>query len=147
MATLRSQIQSLEHWADTHHPAWIDLIRMVLGVFIFWKGVIFIKDPSLVTELIQHLHFEFVGLAIAHYIAPAHLIGGLLIAVGLLTRWAVIAQLPILFGAVFLVNPVQGTLSEMWISIVTLVLLLVFAFYGSGKWSVSHLLQKQKQVA
>jgi hypothetical protein len=34
-----------------------------------------------------------------HYIVPAHLLGGMLPAIGLLTRAAAIAQIPILLGA------------------------------------------------
>lgn len=35
-----------------------------------------------------------------HYVAPAHLIGGLLIIFGLLTRWSIVAQLPIIICAI-----------------------------------------------
>ncbi len=147
MATLRSQLQSWESWADAHHPRWIDLFRVILGIFIFWKGVTFIKDPLIITELIQHLNLEFMGVMIAHYIAPVHLFGGLLIAIGLLTRWAVIAQLPILIGAVFLVNPVRGSGTELWISIVALLLLLFFAFWGSGRLSVEEWIRTHREQA
>jgi putative oxidoreductase len=37
-----------------------------------------------------------------HYIASAHFLGGILIVFGLLTRWAILAQLPILIGAVLI---------------------------------------------
>ena len=41
---------------------------------------------------------------VAHYVVVAHLLGGFLIAIGLLTRVAVVSQIPVLLGAVFIVN-------------------------------------------
>lgn len=86
---------------------------------------------------------QFVNLALAHYVAFAHLVGGFLIALGLKTRFAILFQLPILIGAVFFVNIDQGFLSvsnnlEFELSLIVLVLLLVFLFYGSGKVSMDN---------
>ena len=76
-----------------------------------------------------------------HYVAPAHLVGGLLIAFGLLTRWALIAQIPILIGAI-LINFIGvmsvGNLIE---AIVVFLISVFFIFYGSGKHSVDYYLK------
>jgi len=38
--------QIIEHWAESHHPAWLDFLRMCLGIFLFSKGIVFISDIS-----------------------------------------------------------------------------------------------------
>lgn len=134
---------NLEKWADTHHPAWIDYIRIILGLFILYKGILFISDTNSLMEISKDMEITFFNLALAHYVAFAHLVGGIFIAMGLLTRFAILFQLPILFFAVFFVNIKQGFLSvsnnlEFEISLIVLILLLVFLFYGSGKFSVDH---------
>ena len=71
--------------------------------------------------------------------------GGILIATGLITRWAVIFQIPILLGAVFFVNLPNGFTpinSEPGFSIAVLVLLIFFLFYGSGDFSLDNYLKK-----
>ena len=84
------------------------------------------------------------GMIILHYIVPAHFVGGILIVVGLLTRWAAIAQLPIIFGAIL--TNFLGTMdmNNLILSIVVLVLCLFFIVYGSGRHSVDYYLKMQQ---
>ncbi|WP_200975749.1 DoxX family protein [Echinicola sp. 20G] len=136
-------ISKIELWADTHHPKWIDFVRVALGLFILYKGIIFIANTDALMQLMSNNDLQFFNLALAHYVAFAHLVGGFLIAFGLLTRFAIIFQIPILLGAVFFVNINQGFLSaannlEFEISLIVLVLLIVFLIYGSGKFSLDH---------
>lgn len=136
-------LTKIEHWADLHHPNWIDIIRIALGLTIFFKGIGFIRNIGELLQLMERSDLLFVSLGVAHYIAFAHLVGGILIAMGLVTRFAIIFQLPILLFAVFLVNVKQGffTVSnnfEFELSLVVLILLVVFLIYGSGKWSVDN---------
>lgn len=136
-------LTKIEHWADTHHPNWIDIIRIALGLTIFIKGVLFISNIGGLLQLMERADLLFFHLGAAHYIAFAHLVGGILIAMGLVTRFAIIFQLPILILAVFFVNVKQGffTVSnnlEFELSLVVLILLVVFLIYGSGKWSVDN---------
>lgn len=133
----------IEDWADAHHPVWIDYIRIVLGLFILYKGILFISDTGALLNIAQSTDITFFNMAMAHYVAFAHLVGGILIAAGLITRLAVLFQLPILFFAVFYVNIKQGFLSvsnnlEFEISLIVFILLIVFLIYGSGKFSVDH---------
>jgi putative oxidoreductase len=139
-------ISKVGHWADTHHPIWIDYIRIVLGLFIFYKGILFIGNTDRLMTMMTEIDMGFVNMALAHYVAFAHLVGGLLIAMGLLTRFAIIFQLPILFFAVFFVNIRQGFLSvsnnlEFEISLIVLILLIVFLIYGSGKVSIDEFMK------
>lgn len=133
-----TNIERIEHWGDTHHPAWLDIIRIGLGLLLFFKGVSFIGDTSQLSRLAEGLHFNAWTLMAMHYVAFAHLIGGLLISLGCLTRLACASQVPILFVAVFFANLRNGFTfvnSELWLSIVVLGLLIVFWLIGSGKFS------------
>jgi putative oxidoreductase len=136
-------ITKIEHWGDTHHPKWIDVLRIALGLVILYKGILFISNTGALLSLMEDAELQFVNLGIAHYVAFAHLVGGFLIAIGLVTRFAIIFQIPILLVAVFFVNVKQGFISvsnnlEFGLSLVVLILLLVFLIMGSGKWSIDH---------
>lgn len=140
-------ITKIEHWGDTHHPRWIDILRIALGLVILYKGILFISDTDALLRLMENADLQFVNLGIAHYVAFAHLVGGFLIAIGLVTRFAIIFQLPILLVAVFLVNVQQGFLSvannlEFGLSLLVLILLIVFLVLGSGKWSIDEWMKK-----
>ncbi|MFB5945031.1 DoxX family protein [Albibacterium profundi] len=133
-------IQKVEYWGDTHHPQWLDILRIALGIFIFIKGVLFIADTNSVLRLLEDTAFQPNAWAIIHYVAFAHLVGGIFIAFGLLTRIFVVFQLPILIGAVFFVNLTNGLSylnSELWVSVLVLILLLVFLVVGSGSGTYS----------
>jgi putative oxidoreductase len=136
-------ITKIEHWGNTHHPMWIDVLRIALGIVILYKGILFISNTGALLSLMENAELQFVNLGIAHYVAFAHLVGGFLIAIGLLTRFAIIFQIPILLGAVFFVNVKQGFISvsnnlEFGLSLIVLILLFVFLIMGSGKWSIDH---------
>ncbi|WP_428661318.1 DoxX family protein [Runella sp.] len=134
-------IQRIEHWGDTHHPAWMDVLRIALGLLLFMKGVSFISDTSQISELVNDINFTLSSVIAVHYVAFAHLMGGFLIALGCQTRLAIIFQLPILFVAVFFVNLTRGFSylnSELWLSLTTLILLMIFLVIGSGKFSMDE---------
>ena len=141
-------IHRIEHWADTHHPIWLDYLRVVLGLFICYKGLMFIMDTEALMAILQGSDFGAVSnMAWVHIVAFAHLMGGLLIAMGLVTRFAVALQIPILIGAIIFVNAKTGFFSaannlELEISIISLVLLIVFLIYGGGKFSIDEYMRK-----
>lgn len=140
-------MHKIEHWADTHHPLWMDGLRIALGLFLLIKGIIFISDTEALMAQMQSSNIAFASMAMAHYIGFAHMIGGLFIALGVLTRLFTLLQIPILIGAVFFVNR-QGFFSaaynlEFWISLVVLMLLIVFTVYGNGILSIKGRRRKE----
>ncbi|WP_316739618.1 DoxX family protein [Pedobacter aquatilis] len=144
-------IRKIEHWGDVHQTKWLDFLRIILGLVIFGKGISFISDTNTLQNLItQNNVFGFSGVLISiaiHVVAFAHLVGGILITLGLVTRFAVVIQIPILLCAVFFVNITQGfsTLnSELWLSVIVLFLLLLFWVIGSGPLSVDEGLKHNK---
>lgn len=140
-------LHSVEKWGDAHHPKWLDIIRIVLGVFLVFKGIDFINHMDRLTDLMTRSRFLgslSLGL-LAHYIVFAHLVGGALIAAGLLTRLACLVQIPILIGAVFFINSSAGILAPydvLWLSVIVLLLLVFFLITGSGPFSVDRQMKK-----
>lgn len=143
-------IQRLEHWGESHHPLWMEVVRMVLGAFLCYKGVQFAQESSLMTLMIGNMPFnDFLLLLLSHYILFAHIMGGFLLAIGMLTRLASLIQIPILLGAIVFVNLSPSALnqfSELVLSIVVLLLLLYFAVSGSGPWSFDWYINKRDNI-
>jgi len=137
-------VKNLNKWANAHTYYPLDLIRIFLGVFLFIKGIEFITNYEEMAETARPFQDLPGGMIILHYIAPAHFVGGILIVVGLLTRWASIAQLPILAGAI-LAN-FLGTMhtTNLILAILMFIACIFFVVYGSGKHSVDYYLKMQK---
>ncbi|MEO6148803.1 MAG: DoxX family protein [Mucilaginibacter sp.] len=138
-------VQKVEHWGDLHHAKWLDVIRVFLGLIILVKGIEFASEVGSQQGLLFPANsFGFSGLAsmvIIHIVALANLVGGLLIMIGLLTRLVVVVQIPILLGAIFFVNTGKGFTffnSELWLSIIVLMLLVLFWIVGSGPYSADN---------
>lgn len=136
-------IKTLNKWANAHTYYPLDLLRIALGVFLFYKGIFFMSNIHLLIDLYEPINSLAGDIMLVHYVAPAHFIGGCLIVFGLLTRWAIIAQLPILIGAVLInfigvMNPTNLLLSST-----VLFLCVFFLFYGSGRHSVDKYLKMQ----
>ena len=86
---------------------------------------------------------------LAHYVALVHLMGGFLIAIGLITRVSVLFQIPILVGAIVFVNAQKGFFSmhsELPLSILVLCLLILFLIVGSGKYSADEFMRTHEHT-
>lgn len=142
-------VQRVEHWGDLHHPKWVDLIRVGLGLFLLMKGIEFAGNSDSVSGLMTDkvLFGSFMLIILGHYVVFAHILGGFLLAVGLLTRIACIIQIPILIGAMIFVNwQVLQHFSLFFLSLFILLLLVYFLVIGSGPWSLDRVLfEKQKR--
>lgn len=128
-------VQRVEHWGDTHHPQWLDIVRILLGAFLCYKGVTFLMNMAQMLDLITNkMSFgSFSTMLMSNYVAFAHILGGLLLIMGVLTRFACIIQIPILLGAVFFLNTaLYRPSSEVLLSILVLLLLIVFLVVGNG---------------
>jgi|GEM_PF-5643510 len=53
-------IERIEHWGDAHHPRWLDLLRIALGVIIFLKGATFLSDTESLRHLIEQTPIKFI---------------------------------------------------------------------------------------
>ncbi|MBT8256471.1 MAG: DoxX family protein [Bacteroidia bacterium] len=137
-------IKSLNKWANAHTYYPLDLLRVALGIFLFYKGVYFMSNLPLLLDLYEPVKPVLGDMMLVHYIAPAHFVGGILIIFGLLTRWAVIAQLPLIIGAVLINFIGEMNTSNLILSSITLLVCIFFLIYGSGKHSVDKYLKMQQ---
>jgi putative oxidoreductase len=129
-------VQRVEHWGDTHHPQWLDIIRILLGIFLCYKGIDFLMNMGNMLSLITNrMSFgSFTSMLMSNYISFAHLLGGILLILGVLTRFACLINIPILLGAVFFVNTtLYQPFPEVLLSILILLLLILFLIVGNGK--------------
>jgi uncharacterized membrane protein YphA (DoxX/SURF4 family) len=136
-------VHKIESWGDTHHPAIIDVLRIALGIFLLLKGVAFMENTADLKALIESQDtFEFSSgllVALVYYVTFAHMVGGIMIALGILTRFSSIIQIPIVLGAVFINDQLFSTInSQLWLSIVALALLVIFIIIGSGPLSLDR---------
>ena len=130
-------IKRLVKWGDTHHPKWVDLIRILLGGFLMYKAISFLVYMSRMTDLMDgSMDFgQFALTLLGHYVAFAHLLGGLALILGMFVRASAIVQIPILLAAVFVVNANTAMAQpyvEVVSSVVVLLLLVYFLIVGNG---------------
>jgi putative oxidoreductase len=139
-----NSVKELNKWANTHTYLPIDLLRVALGIFLFMKGIFFITNIQYLADLISPIDKIGGGMFLIHYIAPAHMVGGIMIVFGLLTRWAIIAQLPILIAAVIINFMGEMHSQNLLLALITLSICVFFLFYGSGKHSADYYFKMQK---
>lgn len=137
-------IKKLNKWANRHTFYPLDLLRIVFGVFLLFKGFSFMGNSQILIDLIKPLQNIAGSMIAIHYVTPAHVIGGLLIIFGLLTRWATLAQLPLIIGAVIINFAGEMNTTDLILSLVALILCIFFTVYGSGKHSVDYYLKMQQ---
>jgi putative oxidoreductase len=128
----------MNKWANAHTSIVLDLFRIALGVLLFWKGLEFAGQTDALVKLIQPEDPIPATMIFAHYIAMAHLTGGVLVAFGMITRLALLFQLPILIGAVIINITADLGTWNLVLAVLGLVGGLFFFVIGSGKHSVDY---------
>jgi putative oxidoreductase len=143
-------LQKMEYWGNRHHPKWLDIIRIALGIFLCYKGVDFLRNTSeLISLMTNRSPFGSLTLILlAHYVTFAHILGGFFLTIGMFTRAACLVQIPILLGAIIFVNSAPSALSpysEMAFSVLILLLLIYFLIAGNGPLSIPFPQEEKKR--
>jgi uncharacterized membrane protein YphA (DoxX/SURF4 family) len=136
-------------WFDaiqSRRDACFDLLRIYLGIGLFVKGIQFLTNMQALSDLLMKSeHFQPLTFLLSHYIPIAHVGGGFMMAIGLWTRTAILANIPVLFGAVFFVYIEQGLFTQnqgLEFTALILFLLCMLLIWGPGRWSVDAYLEK-----
>lgn len=140
-----SLIKQMDDWSVKHHPKWLVILRVVLGLLLFIKGVGFIQNNVLLSDVVSQTEFIKKATWLTTIIPWLHLLGGSFILAGLFTRLSCLVQIPIVFGAVLFVNVKQGLFaggSDLPFSIIILMLLVFFFVEGGGPLSLDNFLRK-----
>jgi len=140
------RLHEILHWLEIHRDFAYSLIRIYLGIALFVRGWMLLADPSVITELVgaDQVYWWYA------YVIGAHLIGGLLLTVGFLTRWAALLQFPILLGAVLFIHLGQGLMTagqSLEVATLVLFMLAVYACFGSGVFALDHYFAAKKAAS
>jgi putative oxidoreductase len=134
----------LNHWIKTHGDLALDMVRIYLGIGLMAKAVYFIYHMDYLLNLTESAgSFWFAPAFLVHYVIMAHLVGGFMLAVGLITRGAAVVQLPVLAAALFYVHlpkilsSVEARQDAEFAGLV-LFLLCLITFYGAGRFSLDY---------
>lgn len=133
-------VERMRTWAAERSDVWLDLLRIYVGVGLFAKGVSFAASRDMMI-LGEAANIGWLDGMVAHYVVPVHIIGGLMLAIGLATRAAAILNIPILLGAVLFVHGREGLFTAgqtLEFALLVLFILCVLAIAGSGRVSVDH---------
>jgi putative oxidoreductase len=137
-------------WSHSHADLFFDGIRIYLGVGLFIKGMYILNNQDEFSRLLQNNSMPFGMLALAHYVIPAHFVGGALLLLGFVTRAAAVSQLPLLLGAAFYVYlPNFSTLElrqNIEFTMLVLFLLTIISVAGAGRYSVDYLGQRSYRL-
>lgn len=111
------------------------LIRMFLGAALTVRGLFLFFNPDALTKIVDdnslNMYFS--------WIAISHLLGGLMLFLGLLTRLGALIQLPEVIYAVLFIHAKQGLMmggQSFELATMTLVLLLIILIFGAGPLSL-----------
>jgi putative oxidoreductase len=128
------------------------LLRITLGALFVLHGDLayFALEPGGPAELVD-LVGRPLGTALAWYLVVAQVLGGLMMIAGLWTRWAALANVPILLGAVLLLHRGEGFFMAgaavdagaavrvvgIEYPLLVLVATIAQALLGGGAWSMT----------
>ncbi|HET6245407.1 MAG: DoxX family membrane protein [Bacteroidetes bacterium] len=133
-------------WGDKHHPAWVDLFRVALGIMLIVKGIQPLISPENISIVSGGISQNFLSIAILHYIVLTHVVGGIMVALGLSIRIPLLLTFPILILAiVFAGVPEMGIFyhyAHVLVSIALLLANIAFLIYGSGAYSLDNFMRK-----
>ena len=144
---LMKTLDKIMDWGDRHHPKWLDVLRMTLGLILIWKGIEFLFNLNVLADFLRETGLtDQIGTSVlltllTYFIIGLHVVGGICIALGKRTRLYCLLNLPVLVGAVFMVNLRENIFkpySEFWLS--SLVMLAVIGFFieGNGYWAIER---------
>ena len=139
-------LQQIHRWSLTHHPRWLVVMRVALGLCLFVKGIFFLANTSTLEELVKGSLVANRSDWMVIFITWSHLLGGFLIIIGLLTRWAVLLQIPILMGAIIFINTQRDAFGafELPFALMVLLLLIFFLIEGGGPISLDNFFSKHE---
>jgi putative oxidoreductase len=142
-------LQQIRSWSAAHHPRWLVIVRIGLGLFLMAKGINFMHDSNILDRLLyggaEQAQNDTHWLPIL--ITWGNLLSGLLILIGMWTRMMCLLQIPILIGAIVFINTQKGGFtpdSELGLAILTLVLVLFFLIEGSGPLSLDNYFERNR---
>ena len=141
--------RDLTQWGDRHHPRWFVILRIALGfVFSPEESHSCRTNNALLKEMIvAAVHWAMTRVGCPILVTWMNLLGGLFLVLGIQTRLVAILELPMVIGAIVIIN-VQKTLfapqSELGLAFLALLLLVFFIVEGGGPLSLDNYFYKNR---
>lgn len=143
-----SAFSKIDRYVSKHYPFVLDLLRIVVGAVIFYQGVMFVKNGEALDMIINRSTIGGWAFILEHHVAFTLLVGGILITIGLITRWAIAFQFPVFLGMIINQHATQGlysVYSELSFAYgITIILVLLFIL-GPGPFSVDQRMRKGQE--
>jgi len=133
-ATMNQTMSTTTHVAADYLPA---LARVLMCSLFIWDGVLQLRDPGGTAQYFASLQVPGGNVAVWISIA-VHLLGGIAILVGFMTRWAAAVLLLLCLGTAFGVHLPAGDIDNMMNFYKNLVMAGGFLYviaYGAGALS------------
>lgn len=140
-----NKLSAINNWFKVHKEYAYSFIRVFLGFALFVRGWIISFDPSVITQLIGANQWYWWY----SYVIIIHIVGGFLLGIGLLTRFAALLQIPVLLGAILIFHLKEGLVrveQSLELSTLVLVLLIIYFLFGAGPLSVDNYLAKNRSA-
>ena len=147
---MSERLGGLQRFVDLHRYKIFDLMRIYLGVGLFVKGLQFLLDQEALGRMIAGAgELDMIAAVVVHYVALAHIGGGLSLILGLFTRIGAAVQIPVLFGATFLVHKPESIITyteQFEFAALVLFMLCLFTVFGAGRLSIDYVVWGAKEV-
>lgn len=134
-------ITRLNRWANAHTNLVIDMLRVLFGAFISFKGIFCLQQTEYLSALLKIAGGPGAYYILIYYVGLAHFLGGLFIIFGFITRLSALLQLPALVGAVTINFIGAMNAANLLQAIFCFFICSFFLLYGSGKHSVDYALR------
>jgi uncharacterized membrane protein YphA (DoxX/SURF4 family) len=131
-------IQHIQKKRTDNLPALFFVLRVALGLCLFIKGISFMRNMGELEIMLTKSSLAPYSSWLAIVITWAHFLGGFLIIIGLLTRPAILLQIPILVGALIFINRPGVDMGEFLFALAILILLVLFLRRGGGLLSLDR---------
>jgi len=141
-------LHQMNEWSKKHHPKWLVVLRVLLGLCLFIQGVGFIQNSVLLSDVISRSSVIKNASWLSTLIPWLHLFGGSMILAGLFTRLSCLVQIPILLGAIVFVHAGQSVFSgrsDLLFTVMIFVLLIFFFVEGGGPLSLDNFLRSSSK--
>lgn len=135
-----------------NRASWLVVVRVLLGILIVAKGYTLLSHNMAGQQLLSHTIYGMPGTVISILLVVSgltHLLCGVLLIVGLLTRFAAGLQIPFVIYSVLFVNKgidFSALNTNIWSFAITLILLIVFLVIGSGINSIDYRLHTKRFI-
>jgi putative oxidoreductase len=108
-ATMHSNTSATAHATQDYLPT---LARLLLCSLFIWDGVLQLRDPAGTVDYFTSLNIPSPNIAVWVSIA-VHLLGGIAVLVGFMTRWAAALLILLCLGTAFGVHLPAGDMENM----------------------------------